>query len=385
MAFMRKRLLWIALVVVLGGVALRFTLLRPDAIPVRVARVEPARVESTITNSKAGTVRARRRANLSAEVGGRVVAIAHREGDAVEEGELLVQLNDATPRAQLLLARLGLRVAQSAANEACIARDRAVRELRRKRSLADQNIVSEDLLDGLQSASEAAEASCNARGSQVGEAQAQITVMEAELAKYSIRAPFAGVIAEQEVQVGEWITPSPPLLTVPPVVDLIDPTSLYVSAPMDEVDSAKIHVEQAVKVTVDSHPGQVFPGRVVRLAPYVLDVEAQNRTLEIEVEFDDPKFAATLLPGTSADVEVVLDARERVLRIPTSALLEGDKVLVASNGTLEESVVEIGLKNWNYAEVRSGLQEGQLVVTSLDRVEVKAGARVAIENAAPTP
>jgi HlyD family secretion protein len=154
---------------------------------------------------------------------------------------------------------------------------------------------------------------------------------------------------------------------------------------MDEVDSAKIQLEQAVKVTVDSHPGEEFPGRVVRLAPYVLDVEAQNRTLEVEVEFDDAKFAATLLPGTSSDVEVVLDARAGVLRIPTSALLEGDKVLVASDGTLEESAVEVGLKNWNYAEVRSGLQEGQLVVTSLDRAEVKAGARVAIENAAPTP
>jgi HlyD family secretion protein len=382
---MRKRLLWIALFVAGGDVALRFTLLRPDAIPVRVARVESARVESTITNSKAGTVRARRRAKLSAEVGSRVVVLTHREGDAVEEGELLVQLNDATPRAQLLLARLGLQVAQSAANEACIARDRAVRELRRKRSLADQKIVSEDLLDGLQSAAEAAEASCNARNSQVGEAQAQIAAMEAELAKYSIRAPFAGVIAEQEVQVGEWITPSPPLLTVPPVVDLIDPTSIYVSAPMDEVDSAKIRLEQAVKVTVDSHRGEEFAARVVRRAPYVLDVEAQNRTLEIEVELADAEFAATLLPGTSADVEVVLDAREGVLRIPTSALLEGDKVLVANDGTLEESTIEVGLKNWNYAEVRGGLEEGQLVVTSLESVEVKAGARVAIENAAPTP
>jgi HlyD family secretion protein len=382
---MRKRLLWIALFVAVGAVALRFTLLRPDPIPVRVARVESARVESTITNSKAGTVRARRRAKLSAEVGSRVVVLTHREGDAVEEGELLVQLNDATPRAQLLLARLGVQVAQSAANEACIARDRAVRELRRKRSLADQKIVSEDLLDGLQSAAEAAEATCNARKSQVGEAQAQIAAMEAELAKYSIRAPFAGVIAEQEVQVGEWITPSPPLLTVPPVVDLIDPTSIYVSAPMDEVDSAKIRLEQAVKVTVDSHPGEEFAARVVRRAPYVLDVEAQNRTLEIEVELDDAEFAATLLPGTSADVEVVLDAREGVLRIPTSALLEGNKVLVANDGTLEESAVEVGLKNWNYAEVRGGLEEGQLVVTSLESVEVKAGARVAIENAAPTP
>ncbi|MDH3214284.1 MAG: efflux RND transporter periplasmic adaptor subunit [Myxococcales bacterium] len=382
---MRKRLVWIGILVVLAAVALRFTLLRPEPIPVRVARVEPARVESTITNSKAGTVRARRRAKLSAEMGGRVVALTYREGDAVEEGALLVQLSDATPRAQLLLAQLSLRVAESGANEACIARNRALRDVRRKRSLAEQNIVSEDLLDALQSTFEAADATCNARKAQVGRAEAEITAMETELAKYSIYAPFAGVIAEQDVEVGEWIMPSPPLLTVPAVIDLIDPTSVYVSAPMDEVDSAKIRAGQAVKVTVDSHPGQDFPARVVRLSPYVLDVVAQNRTLEIEVDLDDAKFASTLLPGTSADVEVVLDVREGVLRIPTSALLEGDRVLVASDGRLEERAVEVGLKNWDYVEVRGGLEEGQLVVSSLDRAEVQAGARVAIENATPNP
>jgi HlyD family secretion protein len=382
---MRTRLVWIAVLVVAAGVALRFTLLRPEAIPVRVARVEPARVESTITNSKAGTVRARRRAKLSAEVGGRVVALTHREGDAVEEGALLVQLADETPRAQLLLARLKLRVAQAAANESCIARDRAARELRRKRSLAKENIVSEDVLDALESAAEAADASCTASQAQVGQAGAEIEAMEAELAKYAIHAPFAGVIAEQDVQVGEWITPSPPLLTAPPVIDLIDRTSLYVSAPMDEVDSAKMRTGQEAKVTVDSHPGREFPGRVVRIAPYVLDVEAQNRTVEIEVELDDAAFASTLLPGTSADVEIVLAAREGVLRIPTSALLEGDRVLVARDGRLEERAVEIGLKNWDYAEVRSGLEAGQLVVSSLDRAEVKAGARVEIEDATRTP
>ena len=71
-------------------------------------------------------------------------------------------------------------------------------------------------------------------------------------------------------------------------------------------------------------------------------------------------------------VEVVLEARDGALRLPTSALLEGDRVLVASDGRLEERPVEIGLKNWDYAEVKSGLDEGQRVVISLDRVEVKS-------------
>jgi HlyD family secretion protein len=149
---------------------------------------------------------------------------------------------------------------------------------------------------------------------------------------------------------------------------------------MDEVDSASIRAGQPAKVTVDSHPGREFAGSVSRVAPYVLDLEAQNRTVEIEVELRDVETAATLLPGTSADVEVVLEARDRVLRLPTSALLEGDRVLVTDDGRLEERSVEIGLKNWDYAEVTAGLETGQRVVVSLDRVEVRAGARVEVEE-----
>ena len=241
------------------------------------------------------------------------------------------------------------------------------------------------MLDGLESAYAGAKASCNSLRAEVDRAQAAIASAQAELAKFEIRAPFAGVIAEQNVELGEWITPSPPLLRSPPVVDLIDLGSLYVSAPMDEVDSGKIRLGQAVTVTVDSHPGEEFAGHVVRVAPYVLDLEAQNRTVEIEVELDSPEGSAGFLPGTSADVEVVIETRPDVLRIPTAALLEGNRVLVASNGTLEERFVTVGLKNWEFTEVRGGLETGQSVVVSLDRVEVKAGARIRIEETASRP
>jgi HlyD family secretion protein len=166
----------------------------------------------------------------------------------------------------------------------------------------------------------------------------------------------------------------------PPVVDLIDPGSVYVSAPMDEVDAASIRAGQEAKVTVDSHPGRVFRGRVARVAPYVLDVEAQNRTVEIEVELLGEAPERPLLPGTSADVEVVREVREPVLRIPTSALLEGNRVLVARDGRLEEREVSVGLRNWDYAEILEGLRADQRVVVSLDRVEVQAGARVVAEE-----
>ena len=377
---MRK---WIPRLVVAAaaiGLLLRFTVLRPDPIAVKAVAVERASVQGTITNSKAGTIRARRRAQLSAEVGGRVVELLRSEGDHVEAGELLVRLNDASPQAQLRLSRESLRVARAAQAQVRIARDRARRELERKRTLADQSIVSVDLLDALESAADAAEASCDAAEAELGRAAAAVGAAQADLAKFVISAPFAGVIAEQPVELGEWITPSPPLLTSPAVVDLIDPTSMYVSAPMDEVDSGAVRPGQRALVTVDSQPDLELPGTVVRVAPYVLDVEAQNRTVEIEVELDDAEFAAALLPGTSADVEVILELRSDVLRIPTAALLENRRVLVPENGSLAEREVEIGLKNWDWAEVQAGLERGELVVISLDRSEVEAGARVTVEE-----
>jgi HlyD family secretion protein len=164
-------------------------------------------------------------------------------------------------------------------------------------------------------------------------------------------------------------------LPIPPVLDLIDMRNIYISAPMDEVDSARINRGQPARVTVDSHPGEDFAAHVVEVAPYVVDRLEQNRTVEIELELDDEAVAATLLPGTSADVEVILSARQGVLRVPTPALLEGGKVLLLEDERLVERAVDLGLRNWDFTEVNGGLDPGARVVLSLDRPEVVAGAR----------
>ncbi len=200
-----------------------------------------------------------------------------------------------------------------------------------------------------------------------------MAVAHTEVDKTIVRAPFAGVVAEVATEVGEWTTPSPPALPVPPVIDMLDPDSIYVSAPMDEVDSARIHANQPTRVTVDSHRDRDFAGTVTRVAPYVLDIEAQNRTVEIEVELTDLR-ETVLLPGTSADVEVILSTRQDVLRISTSSLIEGGKVLVLEGDRLSERPVELGLRNWDFTEIVDGLSEGDLIVTSLDRQEVEDGA-----------
>lgn len=365
-------------------VLLRMTVFAPEPIEVRVAPALRGLVQATLTNSKAGTVEARRRSRIAAEVGGRVVEIVHREGTHVKAGEILVRLAEESLRAKLEQARDGVPVAEARLEDACLRRDRARRELDRTRRLAEQDVISEDRLDALQYAFDSARVACESAKAELGQARATLRAAQSELAKTTIVAPFDGIIAEVNVEVGEWVTPSPPLLTSPPVIDLIDPTSIYISAPMDEVDAGAVRPGLPVEVTVDSRPGETFSGRVDRVAPYVLDTEAQNRTLEIEVVLDDPAVSQTLLPGTSADAEVVLESREDVLRVPTSALLRSEKVLVLEAGRLVERKVELGLRNWQFAEVRGGLAPGELVVVALDDKAIVAGARAVALETAPT-
>ncbi|MGD2062740.1 MAG: efflux RND transporter periplasmic adaptor subunit [Nitrospirota bacterium] len=377
---MRKWLIRLGMVglLVAAGVALRLTLLAPTPLEVKVVAAERGTVEQTVTNSRAGTVKARLRAHLSPEVGGRISEIPHREGERVVAGEVLLRLDDAALRARHRLAERELEAAESRRDQACLAADRARRELARNRDLAERHIIAVDLLDQFQSAVDTADAACRATRAETDRARAAVGVARAELDKTVVRAPFDGVIARLTIEVGEWATPSPPAIPIEPVIDLINTASIYVAAPMDEVDSSRIHAGQPVRVTLDPFPGRTFPGRVARVAPYVLDVEAQNRTVEIEVELDDAQLAAQLLPGTSADVEVILEVRDGVLRIPTGTLLEGSNVLVVNDGRLVERQVTTGLRNWDFVEITSGLSAGEEVVTTLDRPEIKAGARVRV-------
>ena len=381
----RKLLPWIVVAALLiAAIGLRQTVFAPDPIEVRIARVERGVVEATVTNSKAGTVEARRRSRIASQIGGQVVEIAHREGDLVPAGEALVRLFPQSAEAQLELAVQGVAVARAGFEDACLRRDRAKRELARTERLAQSSVASEDRLDELQYQYDSARVACDGSRAELARAEAQQRAAETELAKTVISAPFAGIVAEVNVELGEWVTPSPPLLTSPPVIDLIDPASIFVSAPMDEVDSGAVRPGLPVKITVDSRPGEIFRGSVLRVAPYVLDEEAQNRTLEIEVAIEDAEVAESLLPGTSADTEVILDARSDVIRVPTSALMRSDRVLVLEEGELVEREIEVGLRNWQFAEIRAGLDEGEPIVVSLDRLEIVAGAR-AVADAESAP
>jgi HlyD family secretion protein len=377
MQWMLRGLVVIALA---GGAAFAWKATRPAPLAVVVAMAEPGRVETTVANTRAGSVAACRRAKLATPLGGRIEKLAVREGDRVKQGQLLLELWNVDLIAREQVSSEQLQTARARENEACILAETATRAAARTRQLRDKGFVSEDGVDRAENEAKAKQAVCISARTQVKEAEARIGASRADTARTVLRAPFAGIVAEVNGEVGEYLTPSPPGIPTLPAVDLIDDSCLYVSAPIDEVDAAQLKVGMNGRITLDAYRGKSFPGRVRRIAPYVLALEKQARTVEVEVEFDAPGETRHLLVGYSADIEVVVAARDGVLRIPTAALMPGNRVLLLNAaGLLEERRVEAGLANWEFTEIRSGLARGDRVVASLERAGVKAGARAVQE------
>jgi HlyD family secretion protein len=348
---------------------------RPKPIAVVLTEIALGRVESSIANTRAGTVEACMRTKLSATMGGRIEILAVKEGDKVKKGQLLMKLWNDDQQAQSTLAMAQVETARKRTTEACTVAANAERESERQTALFKQGFVSGSRDEQARADAQARRAGCDAAKADVLQTQARVNATRVEQNRTVLYAPFAGTVAKIVGEVGEYSTPSPPGVPTPPAIDLIDDTCLYVRAPMDEVDAPKISAGQTVRISFDALPKQSFPGKVKRVAPYVSAVEKQARTVDIEATLDADKSPPRLLVGYSADVEVVLAVRENVVRVPTSALQEGGRVLIAgADGTLQERTVKTGLANWEFTEVLEGLAAGDKVVTSLEREGVKAGA-----------
>ncbi len=381
MAGSRSR--WLRRLFFLGGVLvlvvlLRFTVFRSKAVPVTVTEARRGRVEETVVNSRAGTVESRRRAQMSPGIAGLVADIPAKKGESVRAGQVLLRLDDSEYRAQVALADRQLDAARANADQACLSAEQAARDRLRAEDLGRQGLIATQALETARLKAETADAGCAASRQQIKQAQASLDLAHATEAKTVMSAPFDGIVLNVTTEVGEWISPSPPGVFIPPVIDLIDPHALYVSAPIDEADAGRIRVGLPVRITLDAFRGRSFPGTLSYVSSYVQTQQEQNRTLAVEATFDQAELPPNLLPGLSADLEIILGGHDGVLRIPSYALTEGNRVLVVRGGRLVSVQVAVGLHNYEFTEVDSGLAAGDRVVVSLDRPEVKAGARARI-------
>lgn len=355
-------------------------------IKVTVHPVESGAVEATVSNTRAGTVKARHRANLTPAIGGQIATLNVRKADTVKAGQVLLTLWNKDIAADLQLAQSEAAAAEAASREACLMAEFTLRQAKRLTELRQSRTTSESAYDEAVSGAKAKQAACQGAAARVEVSRARVEAAKAMLERTVLVAPFDGIVAEVNGEVGEYITPSPPGIATLPAVDLINMETLYVAAPIDEIDAAQIRPEMTVRISLDAFPKRSFAGKVRSISPYVLELAKQARTVEIEADFADHSAPANLLAGYSADVEIILDARAKVLRIPTEALLpDGAVYLVTQDGRhLQRKPVSAGLANWKFTEIQAGLQQGDQVVTSIDRPGLADGVLIQIESANET-
>lgn len=374
--------LLLTVMALLGILAIAMRALRPEPLAVSVHRIERGSVVETVSNTRAGTVKACSRARISPPMGGQVAKLWVREGDAVTAGRPLLELWNQDLTAQVRLAREEVSAARARSNEACFLAQAEQREALRQTELQKKGLAAEDRVDRAVSTAKAQDAGCKASQVNIAVAEARVDVAQAALGRTVLIAPFAGHVAELNAEVGEYVTPSPPGIATLPTIDLIDGSCLFVAAPVDEVDSPRVQLALPVNIRLDAFGDKSFPARITRIAPYVLELEKQARTVEVEARFDDPTRQHGLLPGLSADVEVVVATRDNVLRVPTEALIDGYKLLVFTfdGSPLVERQIKTGVGNWQFVEVVDGLAAGEQVVLSVDRKGVAAGVVVQAER-----
>ena len=376
---------FIVLLVIAAAAVIVWYFARPDPVQVVVKPVDQGMVERTVANTRAGTVKACRRAKLSPSIGGQISKLPIREGDTVKSGDLLVEIWNQDLAAEVELAVSEAEAAKARAKAACLNADVAKRDATRIVNLHKAGAISEEKADKAVTEAKALRADCEAAKASALMSKARVGVTKATLDRTRLIAPFNGVVAEINGELSEYVTPSPIGIATPPVVDLIDNTCFYVTAPIDEVDVPNIEPGMTARVSLDAFGDRRFAGKVRRIAPYVLDREKQARTVDVEVDFTLPTDIREMLAGYSADVEIILDVRKNTLRIPTEAVLEGNRVFVylPDKKVIRERTFKSGISNWYYTEVISGLDPDQQVVANVDRSGIKDGAKAVLSQETP--
>ena len=316
------------------------------AKPVTLKAVQAARtrVESTVNTTSSGTVEADQQAVLGFSTTGRVSRVRVRPGDRVKKGQTLAELENADLQT--------------------ISRD-ASTELGRTRELFAAGLVSKAALDEATKASE---------------------VARANLGRAVIQAPFDGLITEVNLEVGELPSAANGAAGGKAPIRIVDLKPRLIRGSVDEVDLAQIKAGASARVKIPAVRAEPFAAEVTRVVPYVSTIKEQDRTSQVEFKITAQEIMANPLSlpvGASADVEIIVNARESATAIPTRALLgpAGKRfAYIADEGVARKVELKTGISNYDRTEILEGIGAGTLVLLPPDDIELRDGMRIQPEK-----
>ena len=288
-----------------------------------------------------GTLRADESVALTPEASGKITAIRFEEGARVQEGQLLVQINDAELQAER----------RRIEHELALASDRAERQKR----LLEEGGVSREEYD--------------ATVNEVEVLKAELEGVEARIDKTQIRAPFGGVVGLRRVSEGAYVTPQSQITTL----NRLDPLKVDFSVP--EKYASRVRAGQPISFRVRGLD-RALTGQVYATDVAVTD---ETRTLQLRARTNNPN--RVLRPGMFADVEVTLGTIDDAVTVPAFAVtptLDGQRVFVVENGTAQPRNITLGIRTDSTVQVTDGLALGDTVITSGIQ-ELRAGLPVRVE------
>ena len=310
----------------------------PSSLPVAGIVLQPQRLENKLNIT--GSILANESLELRPEASGRITNLALKEGQAVRKGALLVQLNDE----ELIAQRERLRYTKKLLEES---------EYRQRQLLEKEAISQEEYDQAL---------------TELNTAEADLKLVEAQLAKTRLRAPFDGIVGLRSVSEGSYVTPT----TVIAEYFDIDPIKVEFSIPGKY--NGQVSAGDRIYFRTEGSDS-LFKGEVYAVQP---QIDPATRTLTLRATSPNPN--GMLLPGSFVKIELILETREQALLVPTQAVvpeLNGHKVWVKENGTATSKVVQIGTRMEREIEILEGLNPGDTVITT-GLLQMRPGSPVKI-------
>lgn len=204
------RTLLVVSLLAIAAAALLGYLSRSKPILVELKKVDRGNVEAAVSNTRAGTVKACRRAKMSPPAGGQISKMHVKKGQRVVAGQILLELWDEDLHAQERLSRDQLKTSELRVHEVCSMAEAAQRDAERSKELVAKGFISPQQLDRTLTDAKARQASCDGARSDIAQAKSRIEVVKKNLERMVLRAPFAGIVADISGEQGEYATPSPP-------------------------------------------------------------------------------------------------------------------------------------------------------------------------------
>jgi HlyD family secretion protein len=406
-----KKTIIIFIFVAAAAVILYFYKFQEKPLEVKLEPVKKGVISEIVSSVSSGVIKPLKRTKIMPETTGRIEKIYVKEGDSVKKGDLLLKIDDRELKLRIKLLQSQIDLVKIRTAQAKTKKDFSQKEFNRVNELFKSSSVPERAFDGADFQNRISLDDEKLMRAYYNQSLLSLDLARISLQKTEIHAPHDGIIYKKNIEEGEMISgfSLPSEYTAgesgmtsagsgieglsgalaeglslqtgqSSFMEIVDDTSLYVEAEIDEVDISKVRTGQNVRISIDAFGKEDIEGKIIEISPEVSKKFSESRTVFVKTSIPE-EFIKRLKVGMSADIEIVTSEKNDTLYVTTFAVMEKDRnkiVYTVQDGKLNERPVKIGISNWDFTEIIEGIREGEQIVIPSEVKKIKNGVPVII-------